>query len=111
MPMHDSRNSSGSQPELHSGCRRGPAISISAPSDDWCIVGILLPTMHQSSLGALMLIAGPRLHPLWNSGWLPLLFLLSCIGMGYAAVVFEALLSSWMFKTRPEREMLSGIAA
>ena len=74
-------------------------------------LGILLPTMHQSSLGALMLIAGPRLHPLWNSGWLPLLFLLSCIGMGYAAVVFEALLSSWMFKTRPEREMLSGIAA
>ena len=33
----------------------------------WVIaLGILLPTMHQSSLGALMLIAGPRLHPLWN---------------------------------------------
>jgi Ni/Fe-hydrogenase subunit HybB-like protein len=78
----------------------------------WIIaLGILLPTMHQSSLGALMLIAGPRLHPLWNTGWLPLLFLLSCIGMGYAAVVFEAVLSSWMFKSRPEREMLSGIAA
>jgi Ni/Fe-hydrogenase subunit HybB-like protein len=72
-------------------------------------LGILLPTMHQSSLGALMLIAGPRLHPLWNTGWLPLLFLLSCIGMGYAAVVFEAVLSSWLFKTRPERDMLAGI--
>jgi hypothetical protein len=57
----------------------------------WIIaLGILLPTMHQSSLGALMLIAGPRLHPLWNTGWLPLLFLMSCIAMGYAAVVFEA---------------------
>lgn len=78
----------------------------------WVIVlGILLPTMHQSSLGALMLIAGPRLHPLWNTGWLPLLFLLSCIGMGYAVVVFEAVLSSWLFGTRPERDMLQGIAA
>ena len=76
----------------------------------WLIaLGILLPTMHQSSLGALMLIAGPRLHPLWNTGWLPLLFLLSCLGMGYAAVVFEAVLSSWLFKSRPEREMLADV--
>src|SRR5262249_61492752 len=72
-------------------------------------LGILLPTMHQSSLGALMLIAGPRLHPLWNTGWLPLLFLLSCIGMGYAAVVFEGALSAWMFQREPEREMLAGL--
>jgi Ni/Fe-hydrogenase subunit HybB-like protein len=76
----------------------------------WIIaLGVLLPTMHQSSLGALMLIAGPRLHPLWNTGWLPLLFLLSCIGMGYAAVVFEGALSAWMFKRTPEREMLAGL--
>jgi Ni/Fe-hydrogenase subunit HybB-like protein len=76
----------------------------------WIIaLGILLPTMHQSSLGALMLIAGPRLHPLWNTGWMPLLFLLSCIGMGFAAVVFEGALSAWMFKREPEREMLAGL--
>jgi Ni/Fe-hydrogenase subunit HybB-like protein len=72
-------------------------------------LGILLPTMHQSSLGALMLIAGPRLHPLWNTAWLPLLFLLSCLAMGYAAVVFEAVLSSWFFKREPERKMLAGL--
>jgi Ni/Fe-hydrogenase subunit HybB-like protein len=77
----------------------------------WIIaLGILLPTMHQSSLGALMLIAGPRLHPLWNTGWLPLLFLMSCIAMGYAAVVFEATLSSWLFKRTPERQMLAGLS-
>jgi Ni/Fe-hydrogenase subunit HybB-like protein len=77
----------------------------------WVIaLGILLPTMHQSSLGALMLIAGPRLHPLWNTGWLPLLFLMSCIAMGYAAVVFEATLSSWLFKREPERAMLAGLS-
>ena len=72
-------------------------------------LGILLPTMHQSSLGALMLIAGPRLHPLWNTGWLPLLFLLSCLAMGYAAVVFESVLASWLFKRQPDRQMLAGL--
>jgi Ni/Fe-hydrogenase subunit HybB-like protein len=77
----------------------------------WVIaLGILLPTMHQSSLGALMLIAGPRLHPLWNTGWLPLLFLLSCIAMGYAVVVFESALSSWLFKRKPETQMLGDLA-
>ena len=72
-------------------------------------LGILLPTMHQSSLGALMLIAGPRLHPLYNTGWLPLLFLLSCLAMGYAAVVFESVMASWLFKRNPERKMLAGL--
>jgi Ni/Fe-hydrogenase subunit HybB-like protein len=76
----------------------------------WIIaLGVLLPTMHQSSLGALMLIAGPRLHPLWNTGWLPLLFLMSCIAMGYAMVVFESVLSAWLLKSKPEREMLAGL--
>lgn len=77
----------------------------------WIIaLGILLPTMHQSSLGSLMLLAGPRLHPLWNTGWMPLLFLTSVVGMGFAAVVFEAALSSWLFKREPERDMLAGLA-
>ncbi|HET9263367.1 MAG TPA: Ni/Fe-hydrogenase cytochrome b subunit [Vicinamibacterales bacterium] len=76
----------------------------------WIVaLGILLPTMHQSSLGSLMLLAGPRLHPLWNTGWLPLLFLISCIAMGYAVVVFEAALSSAFLRRKPEIEMLAGI--
>ena len=37
-------------------------------------VGILLPTMHQSSLGTLMIIAGQKLSPLWQTSLLPLLF-------------------------------------
>jgi Ni/Fe-hydrogenase subunit HybB-like protein len=73
-------------------------------------LGILLPTMHQSSLGSLMMLAGPRLHPLWNTGWLPLLFLISCIAMGYAAVVFEAALSALLLRRRPEVDMLAGVA-
>lgn len=76
----------------------------------WIIaLGMLLPTMHQSSLGSLLLLSGPRLHALWNTPFLPLLFLVSCIGMGYAAVVLEGALSSGAFGRRADRDMLAGI--
>jgi Ni/Fe-hydrogenase subunit HybB-like protein len=70
-------------------------------------VGVLLPTMHQSSLGSLMILAGKKLNGLWQTGLLPLLFLLSCITMGYAVVAFEAHLSSRAFKRPRETEMLA----
>jgi Ni/Fe-hydrogenase subunit HybB-like protein len=77
----------------------------------WIIaLGVLLPTMHQSSLGTLMLLAGSRLHPLWRTPMLPLLFLIGCVAMGYAVVVFETVLSSLAFKRPPETKMLSGLA-
>jgi len=57
-------------------------------------IGILLPTMHQSSLGSLMIIAGEKVSPIWQTGWLPLLFLITAIAMGYAIVVFESLFSA-----------------
>jgi Ni/Fe-hydrogenase subunit HybB-like protein len=50
-------------------------------------LAILLPTMHQSSLGGLMLLAVTKVHPLWHTALLPLLFLISCLSMGYGAVV------------------------
>jgi Ni/Fe-hydrogenase subunit HybB-like protein len=56
-----------------------------------------------------MLLSGPRLHPLWNTPLLPLLFLVSCIGMGYAAVVMEGAISSLWLNREPERAMLAGI--
>jgi Ni/Fe-hydrogenase subunit HybB-like protein len=69
----------------------------------------MLPTMHQSGLGTLLLLSGPRLHPLWNTIMLPLLFLSSCIAMGYAVVVIESALSARMLGRRPEIEMLAGL--
>ena len=72
-------------------------------------LGILLPTMHQSSLGSMMLLAGPRLHPLWNTPILPLLFLINCLALGYAAVVLESTLSTRVFGRRPDTAMLSTI--
>ncbi len=70
-------------------------------------VGILLPTMHQSSLGTLMIIAGHKLSPLWQTSLLPLFFLLSAITMGFAVTVFESILSSIAFKRPFETPTLS----
>jgi Ni/Fe-hydrogenase subunit HybB-like protein len=72
-------------------------------------LGMLLPTMHQSSLGSLMLLSGPRLHPLWKTSLLPLLFLLSCIAMGFGAVVIEGALSTKFLGRKPETDMLAGV--
>jgi Ni/Fe-hydrogenase subunit HybB-like protein len=72
-------------------------------------IGVLLPTMHQSSLGTLMIIAGNKLSVLWQTGWLPLLFLISSILMGYAVVVFESLYSSIGFNRPLETPILSKI--
>jgi Ni/Fe-hydrogenase subunit HybB-like protein len=78
----------------------------------WIIaLGLVLPTMHQSSLGTLMLLADSRLHPLWNTRLLPLMFLMTCVSMGYAIVVFESAFSSVAFKRRPETSMLGSLAA
>jgi Ni/Fe-hydrogenase subunit HybB-like protein len=73
-------------------------------------LGILLPTMHQSSLGTMMLLSGPRLHPLWFTPWLPFLFLVNCIVMGYGVVVLESHASASAFGTRRETGMLASLA-
>jgi Ni/Fe-hydrogenase subunit HybB-like protein len=77
----------------------------------WIIAfGLLLPTMHQSSLGTLMVLTNGKLHALWQTPLLPLIFLITCIGMGYAAVVFEATLASVFFRRPREEEMLEGLS-
>jgi len=73
-------------------------------------LGVLLPTMHQSTLGTIMILAGHKVHPLWQTQLLPLLFLLSVCGMGYAIVVFESTLSSWLLGRRFETKMLAALA-
>jgi Ni/Fe-hydrogenase subunit HybB-like protein len=70
-------------------------------------LGIVLPTMHQSSLGTVIMLAGPRLHPLWHTPLLPFLFLVSCIAMGYGVVVLESMISSRAFKLGSEDGMLA----
>ncbi|MCP4634720.1 MAG: polysulfide reductase NrfD [candidate division Zixibacteria bacterium] len=51
------------------------------------IMGVLLSTLHQSSLGALLLIAPSKLHPLWYSSFIPLFFFISSIAAGLSVVI------------------------
>ena len=73
-------------------------------------LGVLLPTMHQSSLGSVLVVFGNQINPLWQTVLLPLLFLISALMMGYAMVIFEACLSSVGFKRPMETEILAKIA-
>jgi Ni/Fe-hydrogenase subunit HybB-like protein len=73
-------------------------------------LGVLLPTMHQSSLGTMMLLTGPKLHPLWFSSWLPFLFLVSSLVMGYGVVVAEAGFSARAFGRERETAMLTSLS-
>ena len=71
------------------------------------IAGVVLSCMHQSSLGSLMLIAPTKLHPLWYTPMLPLLFLTSAIAVGYPMVVFEATLATTSLKLDGEMKILT----
>lgn len=74
------------------------------------IAGVVLSTLHQSSLGTLMVVAGSKMHPLWHTPILPLLFLLSACAVGFPMVVFESLLASRSFNLKPEMNVLTGLA-
>ena len=74
------------------------------------ILGVVLSTLHQSSLGALMVLSRSKMSPLWWTPILPLLFLLSAIAVGYAMVIFESLIASRSFRKPPETAALSGMA-
>ena len=69
-------------------------------------VGLVLPTMHQSSLGSLLLVARTKVHGLWYTGLLPLLFLLTAVAMGYAIIYFESIFSSVAFRRPLETRLL-----
>jgi Ni/Fe-hydrogenase subunit HybB-like protein len=71
------------------------------------IAGVVLSCMHQSSLGSLMLIAPTKLHPLWYTPLLPLLFLTSAIAVGYPMVVFEATVATTSLKLDAEMKILT----
>ena len=74
------------------------------------VLGITLPTMHQSSLGSMLLIAATKLHPLWHSPLLPLFFLINCIYIGYSIAILESVISSYAFQRPYEIRQLSGLA-
>ena len=71
------------------------------------LVGLVLSCMHHSSLGALMLVAPYKLHALWYTPVLPLLFLLSVFAVGFAAVTCVSLITSWRLGRKPDMHVLA----
>ena len=74
------------------------------------ILGVLLSTLHQSSLGTLYLIVPSKLHPLWYSTLLPLFFYISAIAAGIGMVVLESYLSKRAFGRHLEMDLLEPLA-
>lgn len=74
------------------------------------MAGVIFSTMHQSSLGSIFLLAPTKLHTLWYTPIIPLLFLLSAIMVGPAMVIFEALMSEKILKHKARFDLLSDLA-
>lgn len=74
------------------------------------IAGVVLSTLHQSSLGSMLLMMPTTLDALWYTPILPILFLVSAIAVGPAMVIFESTLSTRVFGHKLEMDVLSGLA-
>jgi Ni/Fe-hydrogenase subunit HybB-like protein len=73
------------------------------------IAGIALSTLHQSSLGSMLLIVPETLNPIWYTPILPILFFISAVSVGPAMVIFEANLSSKAFGHKLDKDIVSGL--
>ncbi len=81
------------------------------------IFGITLSTLHQSGLGALYLMAKDKIHPLWYSEFIPIMFFVSSIFAGLSMVIFEGSISHKVFFSqiseknhRAQRGIIQGLA-
>ncbi len=74
------------------------------------IFGVMLSTLHQSSLGAVFLIAPYKMSPLWWDTKLPFHFLVSAVAMGLAMVSFETMLSGRFLEHKVDKEIFYGLA-
>jgi len=73
-------------------------------------LGVLLPTMHQSSLGTMMVVVGHKLSPLWQTQMLPVFFWLTAVLMGFGVVIWESVMASLCFNRPTEKNVLRKVA-
>jgi Ni/Fe-hydrogenase subunit HybB-like protein len=73
------------------------------------IAGVMLSTLHQSSLGSLYLIVPNKLHAFWYTPLLPVLFFLSAICVGIAMTIFESSMSARHFGKQLEMPLLRAL--
>ncbi len=74
------------------------------------ILGVVLSTLHQSSLGSLWVLLPEKLSPLWYSLYLPVFFWISAVAVGLAMTIVESTLSSKAFKRGLEIDLLADLA-
>ncbi len=74
------------------------------------IIGALLSTLHQSTLGTLFTVMPSRMYPLWYSPILPILFFFSCIAAGLAMVIFESSLSKRFLQHETPQHLLLSVS-
>ena len=73
-------------------------------------LGMVLPMMHQSSLGTLLIVFGHQIHPLWQSMLLPLIYLMTAVLIGYAIVLFESCVAAAGYRRSIETHLLNPLA-
>ncbi len=76
----------------------------------FAILGVVLSTLHQSSLGSMLIILPYKLHPLWWTPILPVLFFISALNVGLGMIIFESTLSSRAFGQGLETHLLKKLA-
>ncbi len=70
-------------------------------------LGILLPMMHQSSLGTMLVVMGGQVNPLWQTPAVPLIYLLTAIIIGYGVVLFESCVAAASYRRSIEMHLLN----
>ncbi len=73
------------------------------------IAGVILSTLHQSSLGSVYLIVPTKLHPFWYTPLLPAFFFLSAVAVGLAMTIFESSMSAKHFGRQLELHILQDL--
>jgi Ni/Fe-hydrogenase subunit HybB-like protein len=89
---------------------RMPLRTIRAVQIPLVIAGITLSTLHQSSLGSMLLMMPFKLNAIWYTPILPILFFFSAIAVGPSMVIFESTLSSRAFGHKLSQDILGGLA-
>ena len=70
-------------------------------------LGVLLPMMHQSSLGTMLVVMGGQVNPLWQTPMVPLIYLLTAIIIGYGVVLFESCVAAASYRRQIEMHLLN----
>jgi Ni/Fe-hydrogenase subunit HybB-like protein len=73
-------------------------------------LGIMISTLHQSSLGTLFLITPDKLHPLWYSSLLPVLFFISAVAVGPLMLVLAVLTISYLYRKPLEKDKMANLS-